>query len=58
MTVLGEVPDRDAGMRALHTALKPGGVLSVTEVIPDPHYQSHGTMRRLAEATTSGSTGR
>ncbi len=50
VTVLGEVPNRESGMRALHAALAPGGLLSVTEVIPDPHYQGRGTVRRLAES--------
>jgi ubiquinone/menaquinone biosynthesis C-methylase UbiE len=50
VTVLGEIPDRAAALRALHAALRPGGVLSVTELIPDPHYQSRRTVRRLAEA--------
>ena len=49
VTVLGEVPDREAALRALLTVLKPGGVLSVTEVIPDPHYQTRDTVQRLAE---------
>ena len=49
VAVLGEVPGREAAMRALHAALKPGGVLSVTEVIPDPHYQRIRTVRRLGE---------
>ena len=30
-------------------ALKPGGRLSITELIPDPHYQTRSTVRRLAE---------
>lgn len=50
VTVLGEVPDRAGAMRALYAALRPGGVLSVTEMLPDPHYQSRRTVRRLAEA--------
>lgn len=49
VTVLGEIPDRDRAMRALYAALKPAGVLSVTEVLPDPHYQSRRTVRGLAE---------
>ena len=49
VTVLGEVPDRAGAMRALHAALRPGGLLSVTEMLPDPHYQSRRTVRRLAE---------
>ena len=49
VAMLGEVPDREAAMREVHAALKPGGILSVTEVIPDPHYQTRNTVRRLAE---------
>lgn len=49
VAVLGEVPNREGAMRALHVALKPGGLLSVTEVIPDPHYQTRDTVRSLAE---------
>ncbi len=50
VTVLGEIPDRESAVRALHTALRVGGILSVTEMIPDPHYQPRGTVRRLGEA--------
>jgi ubiquinone/menaquinone biosynthesis C-methylase UbiE len=32
VTVLGEIADRDAAMREIFHALKPGGILSVTEV--------------------------
>lgn len=49
VTVLGEIPDRVAALREILGSLKPGGVLSVTEVFPDPHYQGRGTVRRLAE---------
>ncbi|PSB23308.1 hypothetical protein C7B61_03790 [filamentous cyanobacterium CCP1] len=49
VTVLGEIPDREAALREVYEALKPNGVLSITEVIPDPHYQSQSTVRRLAE---------
>lgn len=50
VTVLGEIPDRDAALAEIFAALKPGGVLSVTEILPDPHYQRRATVRRLAEA--------
>lgn len=49
ITVLGEIPDQVAAFRELHRSLRPGGVLSVTEVLPDPHYQTVGHVRRLAE---------
>lgn len=49
VAVLGEVPNGAGAMRALHVALKPGGILSVTEVVPDPHYQTRDAVRRLAE---------
>jgi ubiquinone/menaquinone biosynthesis C-methylase UbiE len=48
-TVLGEIPDRSAALTQCYRALKPGGRLSVTEVILDPHYQRRSTVRRLAE---------
>ena len=50
ITVLGEVPDREAALREIYAVLKPSGILSITEAIPDPHYQSRRTVRRLAEA--------
>jgi ubiquinone/menaquinone biosynthesis C-methylase UbiE len=50
-TALGEIPDRVAALRQCLAALKPGGVLlSITEIFPDPHYQSRATVRQLAEA--------
>ena len=50
-TVLGEIPDQPAALGQAHTALKPEGMLSITEVFPDPHYQSPAAVRRLAEAS-------
>ena len=50
-TVLGEIPNRQAALRQAYAVLKPKGVLSITEVFPDPHYQSVATVRRLAEAS-------
>lgn len=49
-TALGEIPDRPAALTQCYRALKPGGVLSVTEMFGDPHYQSRTTVRKLAEA--------
>ena len=50
-TVLGEIPDREAALRQCYDALKPGGLLSITEIFPDPHFQPRSTVQRLAEAT-------
>lgn len=50
VTVLGEIPDREAALLEIFDALEPGGVLSVTEIVFDPHYQSRGTVERLTRA--------
>ena len=50
VTTLGEIPDRVAALNQCFRALKPGGTLSVSEMLPDPHYQSKATVRRLAES--------
>lgn len=49
VTVLGEIPDREAAMREIFDALVPGGVLSVTEIAFDPHFQRRGTVERLGD---------
>ena len=49
VTVLGEIADREAALRQCYLACKPGGRLSITEIFPDPHYQSRQTVQRLAE---------
>ena len=49
VTVLGEIPDRQAALSEIFTALKPGGILSITEALPDPHYQSRTQLRKLAK---------
>jgi ubiquinone/menaquinone biosynthesis C-methylase UbiE len=50
VTVLGEILDPRTALEEIHGLLEPGGLLSVTEVFPDPHYQSRRSVRRLAEA--------
>jgi ubiquinone/menaquinone biosynthesis C-methylase UbiE len=50
VTVLGEIPNREAGLREIFAALKPGGILSVTEIIFDPHFQSRQAVARLAHS--------
>ena len=48
-TVLGEIPNQLPALREIHAALKPGGILSVSEIMLDPHYQSPSRARGLAE---------
>ena len=50
VTVLGEIPDQESAMREVFRSLKPGGLLSVTEVIFDPHFQTRSTVSALARA--------
>lgn len=50
VTVLGEIPNREAAFAELYRTLKPGGFLAVVEVIFDPHFQPRGTVTRLARA--------
>ncbi len=49
VTVLGEIPDQLPALKELFNAMKPGGVLSITEVIFDPHFQSQSKVWGLAE---------
>jgi ubiquinone/menaquinone biosynthesis C-methylase UbiE len=49
VTTLGEITNRAAVLAQSYKALKAGGVLSITEIFPDPHYQSRSTVKRLAE---------
>jgi ubiquinone/menaquinone biosynthesis C-methylase UbiE len=48
VTVLGEIPDKATALREIYRALKPGGILSVTEVLPDPDYQTVSAIRQMA----------
>jgi ubiquinone/menaquinone biosynthesis C-methylase UbiE len=48
--VLGEIQDQAAALRQILAALKPGGLLSITETLRDAHYQRVGTVLRLAES--------
>ncbi|RJR51761.1 MAG: hypothetical protein C4576_03150 [Desulfobacteraceae bacterium] len=47
---VGPGPGRVVALKQCYAALKPGGVLSITEIYPDPHYQSRSTVSRLAQA--------
>lgn len=49
VTVLGEVPDKVAVLKEIRSSLKPRGFVSITEVLPDPHYLSLRQVAALAQ---------
>lgn len=49
VNVLGEIPNRHAALQEVFYALKPGGVLSITETVFDPHYQR---VKKIMEIAT------
>ena len=50
VTVLGEIPNRAEALEEIFHALKPGGVLLVGELLPDPHFQSKQAVRAAGES--------
>lgn len=51
VAVLGEIPNKVSALCEIWRALRPGGVLSITEVFLDPHLQTPATIRRFAHQT-------
>lgn len=49
VTVIGEVENQDAYLREFYRILKPGGILSFSELLGDPDRMSTGEVRDLAE---------
>lgn len=47
-TVLGEIPKQMQALQEIYRALKPGGILSIAEIMLDPHYQSPARVHQLA----------
>ena len=48
VTVLGEIPDKESAMKELFDTLKPGGMLVITEMVFDPHFQRKAVVLKLA----------
>lgn len=44
ITVLPEIPDQNRALQETKRVLKPGGILAVTEFLPDPHYPLKSTV--------------
>jgi ubiquinone/menaquinone biosynthesis C-methylase UbiE len=49
VTVLQEIPDRGRALREVRRVLKPGGVLAVTELLPDPDYPLPSTTIKMCQ---------
>lgn len=49
VTVLQELPDRNRALKEMKRVLKPGGILAVSEFLPDPDYPLKSTTIRLGE---------
>jgi ubiquinone/menaquinone biosynthesis C-methylase UbiE len=48
VTVLGEIPSQKTALSEIFESLKPNGLLAVTEVIADPHFQPRDKIRQIA----------
>ena len=51
VTVFGEVHDQEACLRSIRRVLKPSGVLSISEHMPDPDFTPFEQLRRQVEAS-------
>ncbi len=49
VAVLGEVPEPNKCLATLARVIRPGGMLSITEHLPDPDFSSLSTLRLLVE---------
>lgn len=49
VTVLQELPDQNRALKEMKRVLKPGGILAVSEFLPDPDYPLKSTTIRLGE---------
>lgn len=50
VAVLGEIPNQEIALKEIYDALKPKGVLSITETMFDPHYQRRSKILKMASS--------
>jgi ubiquinone/menaquinone biosynthesis C-methylase UbiE len=50
VTVLQEIPDKEKALKEAKRVLKPGGILAISELLPDPDYPLKSTTIKLGEA--------
>ena len=49
VAVLQEIPDRGRALREIRRVLKPGGIIAVTEILPDPDYPLRSTTIKICQ---------
>ncbi len=49
VTVLPEIPDQNKALQQIKRVLKPGGILAVTEFLPDPDYPLQSTTIKIVK---------
>ena len=49
ITVLAEIPDQEKALAEVYRILRPGGILAVSEFLPDPDYPLRVTTARRGE---------